>query len=246
MIFVPSLLLLFFAGCDLFGSKDPESGMVTVEFSNRVNSQDLALNTQNYNSSAGHSFNVTLIEYIITDITLHNKNGAFVSLSDAHYINEEDASTHSVSAVEIPAGTYTSIQFTFGIDNAKNEFGNLERTIDLDNMMWPMMMPMGDGTTERYHYMRFEGRYGVDSVFRMHTGPSGGNDYSFDVELPLDIDIDSQDWTIGISMNLDQWLTNPNEWDFDDYGMIMGNQTAQNQIYDNGHSVFALGFTNTN
>ena len=44
-------------------------------------------------------------------------------------------------------------------------------------------------------------------------------------------------------MNLDQWLTEPNEWNFEDFGMIMGNQHAQNLVYQNGHSVFKLGYT---
>lgn len=241
---LPSLLVIFLAGCELFGSSDPEPGTVSFEIANRINSTDLVMNEQNYQSSAGHDYSVTLVEYIITNIAIVDKDGAHFTLKDAHYVNQEDPSTHTLPAVEIPAGTYNVIEFTFGVEGNDNVFGTLERTTDYDNMMWPMMMPMGDGQTERYHYMRFEGRYGTDGAFRIHTGPSGGNDYSFKVELPLGgLEINGQDWQIGVSMNLDQWLTEPNEWNFDDFGMIMGNPHAQSLIYNNGHSVFKLGFT---
>ena len=103
-----------------------------------------------------------------------------------------------------------------------------------------MMMPMGDGTTERYHYMRFEGRYGTDGTFRIHNGPSGGGDYSFAVTLPINLEVDGNTASVQIDMNLDQWLTAPNVWDFDDYGMIMGNQGAQSLLQENGASVFSV------
>lgn len=239
-LLLPALLLFFLAGCDLFGSEDPQPGTVTVSLSNTIGGQDLALNQQSYTSSVGHSYSVTLVEYILTDIALRDEDGNLVSLSSAHYMNQEDASTHALSAVEVPAGKYNAIQFTFGIEGSANVFGNLERSTDFDNMMWPMMMPMGDGTTERYHYMRFEGRYGTDGAFRIHTGPTGGNDNSLQKELALDIDVDGQAWMLDLAVNLDEWLTGPNEWDFDDYSAIMGNQAAQTLIYDNGESVFGI------
>ncbi len=239
-VILPALLLVFLAGCDLFGSDDPEAGTVTVALSNQIGSQDLVLNQRSYTSAAGHDYDVTLVEYIITNIALRNTDGTLVTIATAHYVNEEDASTHTLAPVDVPAGTYDAVQFTFGVEGASNVFGALERSTDFDNMMWPMMMPMGDGTTERYHYMRFEGRYGTDGVFRIHTGPSGGNDYSFETVLPVDIEVDGDNWNVDISMNLDQWLTSPNDWDFDDYGMIMGNPAAQTLIYDNGHTAFGL------
>ncbi len=239
-IILPCLLVFFLAGCELFGSKDPEPGRLTVEISNQIASEDIALNEQIYTSTAGHNFSITLIEYILTDIALVDEDGNVVPVAAAHYVNGDDATTLNLDPVEVPAGRYTSLQFTYGITGEDNVFGALERTQDFDNMLWPMMMPMGDGQTERYHYMRFEGRYGTDSVFRIHNGPTGGNDYSIDVSMPIDIDVDGQDWTAHIKMELDQWLTAPNTWNFDDYGMIMGNPAAQSLLYDNGQSVFEL------
>ena len=240
-IFLPALLVVFMAGCDFLGKDDPESGTLTISLSNQVSSQALGLESDTYVSAAGLSYNVTLLEYIVSDIQITDEDGNVVSIADAHYVNQADASTYSMGMIEVPPAKYVSLNFTFGIDGEKNEFGTLERSADFDNMLWPMMMPMGDGVMERYHYMRFEGRFGTDGVFRIHTGPSGGNDYSIDVSLPLDMDVDGDDWNLDIVSSIDEWLTQPYDWNFADYGMIMGNQTAQNLVYENGHDVFKLG-----
>ena len=236
-----TLLIITVAGCDLFGSKDPDPGTASIEMANAVNGQPLVPDQFLYRSPTGHTYSVTLIEYILTDIVLHHENGTLVPLEAAHYCNQDDHHTHHLAATEIPAGRYSKISFRFGIDGSKNVFGNLDRTTDYDNMMWPMMMPMGDGSTERYHYMRFEGRYGSEGVFRIHTGPSGGSDYSFPVELPILMDVDGEAWEIPLIMNLDQWLEGPNTWEFADYGMIMGNPNAQALLQANGASAFSVG-----
>ncbi|NND72525.1 MAG: hypothetical protein HKN43_13195 [Rhodothermales bacterium] len=236
-----AVLFLSFAGCDMFRSDDPQAGTISLEIVNMIDGQELVLDQELYTSSAGHDYSVSLIEYILTNVKLHRADGTVVSLDTAQYCNQEDHDSRHLDSEEIPAGQYDSISFTFGVDGAENVFGSLERTTDFDNMLWPMMAPMGDGTTERYHYMRFEGHYGVDKTFRIHNGPSGGSDYSFDVSLPISMDVDNQDWAIELQMNLEEWLTNPVDWDFDAYGMIMGNQAAQEIVQTNGSSVFSIG-----
>ena len=241
--FLPCLLMiLLVSGCELFGGNDdPEDGVVDVAFEHYGNDQIVTLEQSSHQSEAGHSFTVTLLEYIVTDIALTHEDGTVVSLKGSHYVNKNNPDTWTIASTTIAPGTYTSLSFRFGIEGSENVFGTLERTLAVDNMIWPMMMPMGDGTTERYHYMRFEGRYGTDGVFRIHTGPSGGNDYSIDVSLALNMNVDGDDWSLDLISNIDEWLSTPHQWDFTDYGMIMGNQTAQNLVYENGHDVFEVG-----
>ena len=232
-------MVLLVTGCDLFGSSDdPEPGTLSVAFHHYANSQDLVLEQSSHTSAIGHTFTVTLLEYIVTDISVTHENGTVVSIADAQYINQDDPASQVIESPSLEPGRYTSISFTYGVKGSENVFGTLARTPDMDNMLWPMMPPMGDGSTERYHYMRFEGRYGTDGTFRIHSGPTGGSDYSFDVTLPANIEIDGNSATIQINMNLEQWLTGPNTWDFDDYGMIMGNAGAQSLIQANGSTVF--------
>lgn len=236
-ILLLAAVLFLSTGCDTAGR---QAGTLSLDVVNKIDGQNLALNQMNYTSEAGHDYSVTLIEYILTNMQLHRADGTTLSLDDAQYCSEEDHDSRHISDLDIPAGKYTALSFTFGVDGPENTFGSLERTTEFDNMLWPMMAPNGDGTTERYHYMRFEGRYDVDKTFRIHNGPSGGGDYSFDVSLPLSIDVDGQDLEVELVMNLDEWLSNPTVWDFDDYGMIMGNAAAQAIVQANGASVFSI------
>jgi len=240
--FLPCLLMiLLVSGCDLFGGNDdPEDGAVGVAFEHYGNDQIVTLDQSSHQSEAGHSFTVTLLEYIVTDIALTHEDGTVVSLKGSHYVNKDNPDTWTIASTTLAPGTYTSLSFRFGIEGSDNVFGTLERTLAVDNMIWPMMMPMGDGTTERYHYMRFEGRFGTDGTFRIHNGPSSGGDYSFPVSLPINLDIDGNTETIQVDMHLDQWLTGPNVWDFTDYGMIMGNPSAQALLQANGSTVFSV------
>ncbi|MEZ4703410.1 MAG: MbnP family protein [Rhodothermales bacterium] len=236
--------MLLASGCDLFkNDEEPEVATIAFHIDNVVGGRNLALNTGSYTNAAGQPFSVSLLEYIVTDIALHQADGTVVDLEAAHYCNEADAATHELHEIEIPAGAYTALTFTFGVKEDENTFGMLPNTTEFANMMWPMMMPMGDGVTDRYHYMRFEGAYGDQGqTFRIHAGPSGGGDYSFDVSLPLAMDVESgADVHMHVNMNVDQWLTGPNTWNFDDFGMIMGNPAAQSLVQANGSTVFTLG-----
>ena len=70
-----------------------------------------------------------------------------------------------------------------------------------------------------------------------------GNQNYFNVELPVtSFSIDDNTWGIYLDMDLNEWLENPNTWDFEEFGpMIMMNQAAQTVLKANGASVFSVG-----
>lgn len=234
------LTALLLAGCD---STDPEARPGEVEFhlEHTVDGAPLTFNQARYTSAAGHTYSVTLLEYLISHVTLHREDGFTFEAMPAHYCNADDHDTEHHTVTDVPPGHYTKVTFSFGVPASDNDFGSLPRTTDFDNMMWPAMPPMGDGTTDRYHYLRLEGQYddGAGS-FRVHMGPTGGNDYSFDVSTPIDLTIDGNEWEVSVTMDVNQWFTNPNTYDFADYGMIMGNASAQQMLQANGASVFSV------
>ncbi len=238
-------LVVLLGGCRIFGVDDPQSGRLSVTFEHRSSDQPIALEQSVHTSEAGHEYSVTLLEYIVTDLTIRHEDGRTFSLADAHYVNEARPETRTLLSIEVPPGLYTHVSFTFGIPGDRNVFGRLDRTLDFDNMFWPSTPPMGDGQTERYHYMRFEGRYGENGAFRIHLGPSGGGDFSFGEELaivfPTFLEIDGNEVSQIVVMELDEWLENPNVWDFDDFDVIMGNPDAQAILRDNGQWVFRTG-----
>jgi len=96
--------------------------------------------------------------------------------------------------------------------------------------------------------MQYEGRYdslgsGTIKPFNLHTGPTFGADNSFVVELPFsqDVTIDGNTWEFELTMDLQEWLQNPNTYDYETFGLaIMPKQAAQDVLRENGKTVFSI------
>ena len=134
----------------------------------------------------------------------------------------------------IPGGSYGALRFRFGIGKEANVTGGLPNRTAFNNMAWPDNMGGG------YHYMRLEGLFddrGEVASFLSHTGPAGGRDFSFPVELPIALEVDSGHWEIAVAMNLNSWFDDP-VYDFAGTGAIMGNADAQIFHRNNGANVF--------
>jgi hypothetical protein len=55
------------------------------------------------------------------------------------------------------------------------------------------------------------------------------------------MDIDQNDFSLDLVMDMNEWLQNPEIYDFEDFGHgIMGNQEAQQILKENGPSVFSV------
>ncbi len=233
-------------GCD---SADPdEPGSVSVVLRPMVDASTLTLNELQYVNAAGNRYSVTRLEYILSEVMLIQDDGTRVLLASAHYSTLADEATHRFTTDAVPSGAYTGFAFTFGLRGDVNVLGSLPNTAAYNNMTWPAQL---GGGTERYHYMRLEGRYQkadtTMSTFLVHTGPTGGEDNSISLTLPLNLDVSSDGGEITLEMNVSEWFTNPTTYDFSDYeGRIMGNQPAQTLLRANGASVFSVHNTSAN
>ena len=231
------LSTVLFASCLVACGDDADRGDIITRFNHTVGGTDLTHDEFLYANAAGNEYSITRLEYIVSDITLETIGGKRVALADFHYRNAFVGATRNVSA-KVPGDRYAALHFTFGIDGAINESGTLPSADHFNNMAWPT--PMGGG----YHYMRMEGLFrSGDSAeaFLTHTGPSGGDDFSFDVSLPIDLVIEAGEWEINVIMDVNQWYETPVLYDFADRGRIMGNADAQSTLRDNGSSVFSVG-----
>jgi hypothetical protein len=227
---------LCFASC---GDDDGDAGTLTIHLDHQVAGQELNVDpVATYTNAAGNVYSVSLLEYIISDVDLVNTSGATHRLRDEHYRNAAIAATGSFTSLDVPAGEYHALRFTFGVSAERNITGSLPNTTDFANMEWPTQMGGG------YHYMRLEGLFdngGSSQAFLSHTGPSGGGDFSFVVELPLSMHVDGGDSEVHVVMDLNEWFEDPHVYDFAAQGMIMGNADAQLTHQDNGQTVFHIG-----
>ena len=219
---------------------DDEPIHINLIFAHHVGSAELEFDTMQYVNSAGNSYSIETLKYLISDFKLHKADGTFEFIDEEHYIDGRDGSTHTFTpAKDVPAGDYTHISFVFGLDTTKNVTGRYTNPPE-SNMEWPT--PMGGG----YHYMKFEGKYmnNTSAVvsFNVHTGGTMGNRNVVDVTLPASgFTAASNDISIELVVDLNKWLESPNVYDFNNYTGIMGNQDAQMLLQENGADVFSIG-----
>jgi len=236
---VALLLVLFLSGCN----KDDvaTTGSLDFAFSESVGSGELTMDNFLYECLAGHTYSVVTVRYYISRVMIRAKNGSTFDLADVIYRDARDGDVTAVSIPDIPNGEYTSLEFVFGLDEIMNVDGGLENTLQNINMEWPIPGDQG------YHYMKFEGKYKVyhsDTInsFNLHLGATAGNQNYFHVNLPLqNMNINGDQWRLVLNMDVNEWLQNPNTYDFETFGpAIMMNQNAQEVLQENGATVFSV------
>ncbi|MCP4457755.1 MAG: hypothetical protein GY816_06985 [Cytophagales bacterium] len=229
-------LLATFSSCN-----EDENNRVSLsfEFAHKIGDETLEFDEIKYTNAAGNEYSVVTLKYFISDITLHRSGGEAVLIDEAHYIDATDTTTLSFAMEdEISSDDYSQISFVFGLNETKNIAGSFPNAPE-SNMEWPLAMGSG------YHYMKLEGKFdssGDIENYQCHTGPTMGNQYCVDVVLSeSSFTAIGNDLTIQIVMDINSWWKNPNTLDLSDVTMIMGNETMQQNITENGAGVFSIG-----
>jgi hypothetical protein len=238
-----SFSVLFFFFLFVSGCKEEETpGFVQLNFDHLVKGQELKLNETWYDCTAGHKYQVTRLKYYTSNFILTASDGTTFEVKKVHYRDIENPDTRSFSLGEVPENEYKSLSFIFGLDEATNVDGGLPNTTTNINMEWPLPGDQG------YHYMKFEGRYdmlgtGTLKNFNLHTGATGNNQNYVQITIPFHhaMTLDNGTWNIDLVMDMNEWLQNPNVYDFETFGsMIMANQNAQIVLKQNGADVFTI------
>lgn len=232
-----ALVLITWAGC----TDDVAEGSLQLKLHETVGQDPLVFDQLGYDAQAGHTYSVVTLKYYITRVQIKSGTGVVRDLAEVIYRDARVPETGLRDFGIIPNGTYTSLEFVFGLDEVMNVDGGLANTIENINMEWPIPGDQG------YHYMKYEGKYdvyqsGTVHSFNLHLGATGGNQNYFTVSLPLPpLVMDGNDWQIELSMDLQEWIQNPHVYDFEEYGQaIMMNQSAQEVLKGNGETVFSV------
>ena len=172
-------------------------------------------------------------------------DGVIYGLDRALYNDVADPATLEHTLDDVPAGTYTAITFTWGLDADKNVAGALPDNPQNNNMFWPGMLGGG------YHYSKCEGLYldplGAQKGYATHTGrvrrdiDTEDHHHFFTVTLPIALTVDGDTWNVPLVMDLNQWYEDPNVYDFPDVPMIMNDLDRQRMLMENGASAFTIG-----
>lgn len=245
--------------------KDPQEtvtedkiGKINFYFDHSVKNQPLVLKSMIYTNEAGNNYQVDQLMYFISDVTLHNTNGSDIIIDDwksIHYIDLDVPSTLVWNVYDnIPAGSYSSVSFIFGITESSNESYMFVNPPEV-NMSWPEILGGG------YHYLMLNGKWEMpDSTinsFDFHLGIGqlyAGSTFStdsitsyvqnyFNVNLTnsgFDMEED-ENVDITIMMDVDSWFSSPHLYDHNIYGSyVMQNQNTLQIIKENGADVFSV------
>jgi len=234
-------------------------GKISFQFAHKVNGLALVTDTLIYVNAAGNEYLVNEVQYFISDVILHNSDGSDFQINQdggIHYIDTDIPATYTWAvSSDIPAGNYSSVSFTFGISEARNQSNMFPNPPERD-MFWPEFLGGG------YHYMKLNGKW-VDTLsqvtpFNFHLGI--GQIYAHDV-VNIDsitgfvqnyfmVTIPNSSFTINENqttsmefiMNIESWFDTPHVWDFNYWGgSIMQNQQAMQTAKENGANVFTMG-----
>ncbi len=248
-------MVFFILSCDK-GNTDPQepSGKLRFTFSHSADDKTLLFDSLYITNSAGNKYLINEIQYFISEVALHKKDGSNLLLNnwkDIHYIDTDIGSTLEYTFVDdIPLADYSGIEFTFGLSEEKNQslmFVNPPESY----MFWPENLGGG------YHYMKLNGKWldtlnqlapfnfhlGIGQIYYSYPDSITGfvhnyfNVNMFDADFSVS---ENQTTTINIIMNIENWFTSPNDYDHNYWGGdIMQNQEAMKQATENGIDVFS-------
>lgn len=177
------IFLFIFSACKKDSiATDTSRATLSIQFDNVAGDKNLQLNTGNYSNEAGEQFNVSLLQYFISNIKVKTAAGVeYIVPQDSSYflISESNPSTQFVK-VKVPQGDYVSISFVLGVDSLRSTMDIDKRTGVLDpsgghddGMYW--------GWNSGYIFFRMEGIAPAAPVdpsgqrkFRYHIGGFGG------------------------------------------------------------------------
>ncbi|WP_316799367.1 MbnP family protein [Pedobacter frigidisoli] len=110
----------------------------TIEFEHQVNGAALALNTTTYKNAKGEDFKISIFKYYVSNIRLTKTDGTVYSVPESYFLIDESKSTSKLITVsDVPVGDYTRIEYTIGVDYARNFAGAQTGALDpVNGMFW--------------------------------------------------------------------------------------------------------------
>jgi hypothetical protein len=248
-VLLPVIILLNSCKSD---SDEVFYGKVILKFEHKIDGNAAEYNIMKYINVAGNHYEIKEVKWFISDLTFYKKGiTPFVikRTTKSHYIDTGVPTSLTWEITDdIPEGIYDSMSFIFGFppeENISFMFNNPPESA----MWWPEFLGGG------YHYMQLNG-FWKDTVdfrrpFNFHMGIGrviSGTDTTFvhnhfkvSFKSPVTL-YSNKKKEITIAMNIEEWFTNPHNWDFNYWGpAIMDNQTALRTVKENGEiGVFAI------
>ena len=228
-------IILLLIGCKKSEiTQSVSSASANFSIHHEISTAQLLFDTILYTTPSGYEISTTRLEYYISDVKFKDASGITIHQdANAHYINGRNQQTINIHNILIKE--YQQIELTLGIPPYLNEHGKIPNTSENVGMIWPINMGGG------YHFLKFEGHFRKpnqtsSSGFAIHLGETG-NEVIISVTIPLSTN-EGNGNNFEINVNPLEWLTNPNDYDFElDANYTMGIPELMQKIQENGSTI---------
>lgn len=244
-------LSLSFVQCKKDKKSDPATpstpaattGSLSILFENTVDTLSLDLGTTTYTNAAGNTYSVTTFKYYISNIKItKNDNTVWSEPESYHLINAADPNSVLFTIPNVPFDTYKAIEFTIGVDSARNNSGAQTGALAQTNgMFW-------DWNTG-YIFMKFEGTSpqsaAVNNAVKYHIGGFTGANSAIRVITPsfngATANVTSAITPkIHMNCNLSNLFTGSNSFDFSSLNTVMMPGANAKKLADNYANMFSV------
>lgn len=149
----------------------PDSATVKIEVFNMVGTSALNMGNQWYKNEHEDSFQVSMLNYYISNIKLTSASATYAEDYSYHLVQQSSSTSRIFDLANVPYGTYTGITFTIGVDSAHNVTGTQSGALDpINGMFWSW--------TTGYVMLKFEGvspkSPQANNAVAMHAGGFSG------------------------------------------------------------------------
>jgi hypothetical protein len=130
---------LFTLSCKEDPAAEPTlPGEVKIEFDNVAGANALSLDDQEYTNANGDKFKVSRFKYYISNIIFRKADGTEYKQPESYHLVDESVAASKVLTIQdVPAGEYTHLTFTVGVDSIRNVSGAQTGALDPANgMFW--------------------------------------------------------------------------------------------------------------
>lgn len=166
------LVTMSFISCkDDSNDSTPTSGpgTVTLELTNVAGSVNVdETGGTFYTNSSGESFSVRRLKYYISKVQFYKVDALVYEMPESYFlVDEANQPSTKLEIPDVPAGSYTSVRFTVGVDSTRNVSGAQTGALDPANgMFWTW--------SSGYIFFKLEGKSPAstqpDSSFIYHIG----------------------------------------------------------------------------
>ena len=149
------------SGCSKGPAPATPTGNLYLELEPSVGTAPLVLNTVAYPNGNGEQFTISTFKYYLSNVRLQRRDGTQYTVPDSYFLVDaaQSASQH-LALPSVPAGDYTGLSFTVGVDSARNVAGAQTGALDpVNGMFWDW--------NSGYIFMRLEGTSSASATGRL-------------------------------------------------------------------------------